>query len=573
MEPKKKKLPVGIEMFRDIREHDFYYVDKTGFIRELLNSWGKVNLFTRPRRFGKSLNMDMLKSFFEIGTDPGLFDGLEISGEKELCQEYLGKFPVISISLKDVEGRNLEEARDMLGSVLNEEALRFPYLMESMKLNSYEKARLEPLFSGEYQKNSQLTGGLKILADSLCKHFGREVIILIDEYDVPLDKAYTNHYYEEMVQLIRSMFSQALKTNSSLRFAVITGCLRISKESIFTGINNFTVHSISDNDYDEYFGFTDAEVRKMLKYYEMDDLYETVRQWYDGYRFGKEEIYCPWDVLNYVREHLSDRTVPPKLYWINTSGNEIVRKLIKRSDAVMKQEIEQLIEGKSITKEIHTELTYKDLDESEQNEPDTRKENLWSILYTTGYLTMKEPSADARHYKLVIPNTEIREIFISQIQKWMSETIIHGDTERLLKFCEAVGNGNAQTVEKMFNEYLADTISIRDTSTAENKKENFYHGLLLGLLRGQGKWIIRSNIESGIGYADIIIEMPTQKTGCVIEVKYAENGNFDKACENAMNQIKVRQYGEILRQDGVQTIHTYGVACYKKSSKVAYERE
>ena len=568
METKKKKLPVGIEMFRDIREHDFYYIDKTGFIKELLESWTEVNLFTRPRRFGKSLNMDMLKAFFEIGTDKRLFDGLEISAEKQICEEYMGKFSVISVSLKDVEGNSFEEAKDMLETVISDEALRFQYLMDSPKLTSYEKARFEPLLIGRFEKTSQLTASLKTLSALLYKHTGTEVIILIDEYDVPLDKAYVNGYYEQMVQLIRSLFSQVLKTNSNLRFAVITGCLRISKESIFTGINNFTVHSVSDSDYGEYFGFTDQEVRGLLSYYEMEELYLVVKEWYDGYQFGKEEIYCPWDVLNYIREHIGDRNVPPKLYWINTSGNEIVKKLIRRADSGMRDEIEQLIEGKSITKEIHMEMTYKDLDDPREGEADTKKENLWSILYTTGYLTSKTPSSDGRHYNLEIPNKEIRAIFVMQVREWMSETVIYGNTDRLLNFCQAVKIGEVDKFQELFNEYLMETINIRDTGAPSNRKERFYHGLLLGLLRGQGKWKVRSNLESGTGYADIVVEIPQEKTGLVLEVKYAENGSLDSACKRAVEQIEKKQYETQLEQDGMETIYKYGIACYKKKCRV-----
>ena len=470
METKKKKLPVGIEMFRDIREHDFYYIDKTGFIKELLESWTEVNLFTRPRRFGKSLNMDMLKAFFEIGTDKRLFDGLEISAEKQICEEYMGKFPVISVSLKDVEGNGFEEAKDMLETVISDEALRFQYLMDSPKLTSYEKARFEPLLTGRFEKTSQLTASLKTLSALLYKHTGTEVIILIDEYDVPLDKAYVNGYYEQMVQLTRSLFSQVLKTNSNLRFAVITGCLRISKESIFTGINNFTVHSVSDSDYGEYFGFTDQEVRELLSYYEMEELYLVVKEWYDGYQFGKEEIYCPWDVLNYIREHIGDRNVPPKLYWINTSGNYIVKRFIEKANQQTRREIEQLIEGKAIQKEIRLELTY--------NELDSTIENLWSVLFATGYLT-QQGKPQGRTYSLIIPNESIRQIFIEQIQEWFKETT-RKDENRLKDFCKAFEEGNAEAIEEQFNNYLMKTISIRDTFTT--KKENFYHGVLLGLL-------------------------------------------------------------------------------------------
>ena len=459
METKNKKLPVGIEMFRDIREHDFYYIDKTGFIKELLESWTEVNLFTRPRRFGKSLNMDMLKAFFEIGTDKRLFDGLEISAEKQICEEYMGKFPVISVSLKDVEGNGFEEAKDMLETVISDEALRFQYLMDSPKLTSYEKARFEPLLTGRFEKTSQLTASLKTLSALLYKHTGTEVIILIDEYDVPLDKAYVNGYYEQMVQLIRSLFSQVLKTNSNLRFAVITGCLRISKESIFTGINNFTVHTVSDSDYGEYFGFTDQEVRGLLSYYEMEELYPVVKEWYDGYQFGKKAVYCPWDVISYCRNLCADPDAIPEDFWSNTSSNSIVSRFIDKANKQTRDEIENLISGETVIKEIKQELTYNELDKS--------IENLWSILFTTGYLTQRE-RIDSRKLRLAIPNREIKELFELQIREWFQEKSSE-DVKKLDKLCMAFPDGDAETIEDLFNDYLWNTISIRDTAVKGRK--------------------------------------------------------------------------------------------------------
>lgn len=572
MKNRQKKLPVGIEMFSDIRTEGFYYVDKTAFIKELLDSWGSVNLFTRPRRFGKSLTMSMLKAFFEIGTDATLFDGLDISKEKDLCDEFLGKFPVIFVSLKDIEGNSISDTTDMLESVITEEALRHQWLMDSPKLTSYDKAQLERLLTGNFGKSSYLTGSLRLLSSLLYKHFGKKTIILIDEYDVPLDKAYGRGYYEQAAQLIRSMFSQTLKTNSSLQFAIITGCLRISKESIFTGINNLLVNTIVDTEYDEYFGFTDEEVQRMVSYYGMEASYETIKEWYDGYQFGNSNIYCPWDVLSYVREHLKNATAPAKMYWINTSGNSIIRNLISRADSKMKAELEQLINGGSITKQVRLELTYKDLDKPKNGQPDTNRENLWSILFVTGYLTLAEPSVDARTFKLTIPNKEIHEIFTSQINEWFQDTVVQGDTARLQKFCETVKNGDAAALETMFSAYLADTISIRDTNTPKPMKENFYHGLLLGILCCEGAWIVRSNQESGIGYADILVEVPAEKIGCIFEMKYAENGNFDVACVRAMKQMEQNDYIAVLRQEGIQTIHMYGISCFKKMCKVLYKK-
>ena len=559
METKKKKLPVGIEMFRDIREHDFYYIDKTGFIKELLESWTEVNLFTRPRRFGKSLNMDMLKAFFEIGTDKRLFDGLEISTEKQICEEYMGKFSVISVSLKDVEGNSFEEAKDMLETVISDEALRFQYLMDSPKLTLYEKARLEPLLTGRFEKTSQLTASLKTLSALLYKHTGTEVIILIDEYDVPLDKAYVNGYYEQMVQLIRSLFSQVLKTNRNLRFAVITGCLRISKESIFTGLNNLKVLSVADVQFDEYFGFTDSDVKNILEYYELSEHYDEIKMWYDGYRFGNVEVYCPWDVINYCDELRINHMAQPQNYWSNTSSNEAVKRFIHETDkGTVRKEIEKLIAGETIVKEIHQELTYQDMYAS--------IENLWSVLFTTGYLT-QTGRKDANTFMLTIPNMEIRNIFLTQIMEYFKKTVSENG-EALEKFCNALKDGNSEVVEQSLNNYLKRTISIRDTFVKKQMKENFYHGILLGILGFQQSWSVSSNKESGDGYSDILIETEDQETGIIIEIKYAETGNLEAVSEEALKQIEDRRYEEQLLEEGVEHILKYGIAFYKKKCRV-----
>ena len=564
METKNKKLPVGIEMFRDIREHDFYYIDKTGFIKELLESWTEVNLFTRPRRFGKSLNMDMLKAFFEIGTDKRLFDGLEISAEKQICEEYMGKFPVISVSLKDVEGNGFEEAKDMLETVISDEALRFQYLMDSPKLTSYEKARFEPLLTGRFEKTSQLTASLKTLSALLYKHTGTEVIILIDEYDVPLDKAYVNGYYEQMVQLIRSLFSQVLKTNSNLRFAVITGCLRISKESIFTGINNFTVHSVSDSDYGEYFGFTDQEVRELLSYYEMEELYLVVKEWYDGYRFGSVDVYCPWDVINHVDRLRAQPEAKPQSYWINTSGNELVKRFVQKANKTTRDEIERLIAGEAIEKNIRLELTYDEIDNS--------IENLWSVLFTTGYLTqvgMKDNGA----YQLVIPNREVREVYKLQIQEWFRSSVLN-NTEQLTDFWKALEEGETESVEKYLNRILSNSISVFDTRAKIVEKESSYHTLLVGILTGNSNWLVKSNVEAGDGFADIIVETEDPDAGIIIELKYAQTSSeMEKACEQAVAQIKDRRYADYLKNDERNNILYYGIAFCRKRCKVVIGKQ
>ena len=558
----KKKLPIGIESFEEIRKEGFYYVDKTGVIGQLLEKWGKVNLFTRPRRFGKSLNMSMLKAFFEIGGDPALFEGLGISEKKELCEKYMGQFPVISISLKSVEGLSFTAAGDALKTVIGTEALRFSFLEESTVLSENDKKMYRQLTTvgtsetGLFDMSmGVLTSSLKTLALLLHKHYDKQVILLIDEYDVPLDKAFQYGYYDEMVSLLRNMFGNALKTNPNLYFAVLTGCLRISKESIFTGLNNLKVLTLTDVRFDEYFGFTDSEVKDMLKYYGLSEHYGEVKKWYDGYRFGNVEVYCPWDVINYCDLLKADPNAFPQDYWSNTSGNAMVRRFIDKADTRTRDEIERLIAGDEIVKEIHQELTYNELDSS--------IENLWSVLFTTGYLTQR--GQKGKKYCLTIPNNEIRELFISQIREWFRD-VSRKDGETLNQFCEAFPDQNPEKIEEIFSDYLWNTISIRDT--ASTKKENFYHGILLGLLGYKSNWLVKSNAESGFGYSDILVEVPKNRTGIVIELKYAEDGNMDAACEKALQQIEDRDYAAKLKDDGMRNIIKYGIACYKKNCKV-----
>lgn len=560
------KLPIGIENFEKIRTAGFYYVDKTGMIKELLNNWGEVNLFTRPRRFGKSLNMSMLKYFFEYGTDKALFDGLEIAGERKLCDEYMGKFPVISISLKDVNGRNFVAARAKMCSIIGWEALRFRFLLESDRLDSNDKEIYEQFVTIGKAGQTSFIMSDDVLEDSLYnlsvflhKHYGQKVIILIDEYDVPLDKAQQFGYYDEMVSVIRNMFSKTLKSNASLQFAVLTGCLRVSKESIFTGLNNPKILSITDARFSEHFGFIDQEVKKLLSYYGLSDKYDVVKEWYDGYCFGNMEVYCPWDVINYCDALLADPDAQPQNYWSNTSSNDIVRNLIRRADKPSAmREIEQLIAGESVAKEIHQELTYREMYDS--------IDNLWSILFTTGYLTQAgKPDGDV--FQLRIPNMEIRKIFTTQIYKWFQESA-EKDGETLNAFCEALKNGDAPEVERRFHEYLKKTISIRDTSVRKSKKENFYHGILLGLCAYKDSWAVSSNRESGDGYSDILIEDVDSDIGIMIEVKYPENENLEAGCAGALEQVEKRNYEEVLRDDGMTTILKYGIACYKKRCKV-----
>ena len=559
------KTPVGIENFADIRKQGFYYVDKTKFIEQLMLNWGQVNLFTRPRRFGKTLNMSMLKSFFEIGTDKSLFDGLYISKNKELCEEHMGKYPVIFLSLKGVDGLSFEDAKYRLTELIGFEAERFEVLSQSEKLSENEKNRYKSIIALHNGMNimdeKQLISSIQVLSQLLCKHFGQKVIILIDEYDVPLDKAFMNGYYEEMVTLIRGLFGQALKTNDFLQFAVLTGCLRVSKESIFTGLNNFKVLSILDTRYDEHFGFTDSEVKKLLDDYGLSSHLAEIKEWYNGYHFGNADIYCPWDVINYIDELRYDETVRPQDYWSNSSGNAIVRRFIDKADTRTKDEIERLIAGESIEKDISPELTYDELDKS--------IENLWSVLFTTGYLT-HHGCTESGKYRLAIPNREVRNLFIKKIREWFGDTS-RNDGKKLEEFCNAFYEKNPMKIEQLFGDYLWNTISIRDTAAAKEKKENFYHGILFGLLGYKENWLTKSNAESGIGYSDILVEIPDNRTGVVIELKYAEDGDMDTACARALEQIEEKNYVDKLKQDGMRNFIRYGIACYKKDCKVVCE--
>lgn len=564
----RKKLPIGEEFFSNIRTKGFYYVDKTRFIADFLKNRGSVNLFTRPRRFGKSLNLDMLKSFFEIGAEEALFEGLDIMEETELCQQHMGRYPVISISLKDVEGVDFQTAYDSLGILISEEAERFGFVLESDKLAESEKTKFRKLMEGDFRKSAFLHGSLKLLTRILCKYYDCPAIVLIDEYDVPLDKAYQNHYYPQMVQLIRSLFSQVLKTNKNLEFAVITGCLRIAKESIFTGLNNFKVHSISDADFAEYFGFTDLEVREILEYYGVGERFADIKEWYDGYHFGRVDVYCPWDVLNqcYRLTVAGDAKMQP--HWENSSSNAIVQNMIEDATAATKAEIEALISGECVEKLLIPELTYTDLGSKDM---EVRQTYLWSVLFATGYLT-DIGETDGGYHRLVIPNKEVLGIYEKKIRSWFKVKAT-SDTVNWKRFCRAVKGGDAEGVEDIFNKFLAESISIRDTFVKKEMKENYYHGMLLGLLKAEGNWITKSNAESGTGYTDIMLMIPADKTGCIFEVKYAENGAFDPACQEAMEQIEDGGYVTALKQEGMQTIHKFGIACYKKTCKIAYSRE
>ena len=559
----RKKLPIGIENFGEFSTEGFYYVDKTPFIKELLQSWGKVNLFTRPRRFGKSLNMSMLKNFFEIGNIPELFAGLKIMEEKELCEKYMGKFPVISISLKSVDGLKYEAAVAALRRVIGNEACRFDFLAESERLGQNDKglySGLTDVKDGKFlMTDDLLTDSLQTLSQLLEKHYGQKVILLLDEYDVPLDKAFQGGYYDEMVSLIRNLLGNALKTNDSLYFAVLTGCLRISKESIFTGLNNLKVHTISDVRYDEYFGFTNADVDQLLEFYGLSSYKNMIRDWYDGYRFGDTDVYCPWDVINYCDELLAAPNTPPKNYWANTSGNSLVRRMLKNASLTTKNEVEELLNGGQITKRIKQELTYREIDDS--------IEHVWSVLYATGYLTGKHAEQeDADIFRLWIPNGEIRKLFYELVEDWFRE-VTRSDTARISRFCGAFPAGDTDTIQEMLSDYLWDSISVRDTAVRRNMKENFYHGMLLGLLQSQDSWLVKSNAETGEGYSDIFIQTP-ERVGIVIELKYADDGNLEKACREALKQIEEKKYAQGLKRRSMKKIIKYGIAFCEKECMV-----
>ena len=558
MAMRKKKLPIGIENFEEIRKEDFYYVDKTGLIAELLYNWGAVNLFTRPRRFGKTLNMSMLEHFFSLNGDKRIFDGLEISKEVALIKEYMGKYPVISVSLKGIDARNYELAFQMAVQILKRVPAKVQYLLESGALSEEDKAEYRKLLD-DNMSEAVFCNSLRVLSELLEKHHGRKVILLVDEYDVPLAKAHENGYYDEMVSLIRRFLGGTLKTNNSLKLAVLTGCLRIAKESIFTGLNNLKVMTVADERFDEYFGFTDKEVKGLLEYYDVMDHYDAIKKWYDGYQFGNVEVYCPWDVLNHCDRIRSDPYVQPENYWINTSSNDAVRRFIEKSaNAATKREIERLLAGESITKEIRQELTYAEVYQT--------IDNIWSLLFTTGYLTQRG-RAEGRKMRLAIPNLEIRDIFETQIMEFFQENV-REDGEMLNRFCDALQNEDTESVEKIFMEYLRKTISIRDTAVRTDMKENFYHGILLGILGVKNRWSISSNREMGEGYADILAEPDSGDMGIIIEVKYAHDGNLDRACKEALKQIEYTKYEDDLEDDGVEKVLKYGIACYKKRCRV-----
>ena len=554
---KKLKLPVGIDGFEKIRRNGFYYIDKTKLIEQLFLNWGEVNLFTRPRRFGKTLNMSMLKSFFEIGTDTSLFDGLYVSENKELCEQHQGQYPVIFLSLKDVEGLSFSEAKRRCIQLIKREAERFYGLKNSERLLDIDKKNYCRLLDMTVQEEDSdiVSSSMKMLSALLYKHYGKKTVILIDEYDVPLDKAFQHGYYKEMVHFIRGLLGEALKTNDSLSFAVLTGCLRVSKESIFTGLNNFKILSITDTRFDEQFGFTDTEVRKLLLDYHLEDRFEEVKEWYDGYRFGNADVYCPWDVINFVDRAKDDKEAKPEAYWINTSGNDLVKRFIDKANKTTKNEIERLINGEAIEKELRLDLTYEEVDQS--------IENLWSVLFTTGYLTQSGRNENGA-YRLIIPNREVREVFRIQINEWFKKSIF-SNTERLTAFWKAFEEGDTEGVEQYLNRVLSNSISVFDTKARKEEKESSYHNLLVGILTGNADWLVKSNVEAGEGFADIIVETDDPDAGIVAELKYTKNfDDMKMTCQKAIDQIRDRRYQEYLLNDDRKDIRLYGITFCKK---------
>ena len=562
-----KRLPVGMDDFKEIRKSEFYYIDKTKLIEQVLENWSKVNLFTRPRRFGKTLNMSMLKCFFEIGTDTTFFDGLYISKNQALCEEYMGKYPVVLLSLKSVEGLTFEEARASLCELIAGEVRRFKFLEKSDRLDDDEKNAYHDLIFIQNLKEAilgtKLKFSLKKISELLYKHYGQKAIILIDEYDVPLDKAFQHGYYREMVTLIRGLFGEAFKTNDFLQFAVLTGCLRISKESIFTGLNNFKVYAANDLRYDEAFGFTNEEVKQLLADYYLEEHFAEVKEWYDGYHFGNADIYCPWDVINYVDDLVFDPQARPKSYWINSSGNELVKRFIDKADTTTRDEIEELIAGHAVKKRIRMDLTY--------DEVDNTIDNVWSVLFTTGYLTREGREMDGI-YRLIIPNKEVREVFVLQISEWFNR-VVANDRASTEKINRGFLEGKTEDIQQELTHFLGESISVLDTKARNEEKEIFYHGILIGILKNNANWAVRSNRESGDGYADILIKPKNPDTGIVIELKYARSfKELDQACERALEQIKDRRYDEALREDGRNEVLAYGIAFWKKRCKVVVDK-
>ncbi|MCD7888696.1 MAG: ATP-binding protein [Oscillospiraceae bacterium] len=542
---------------------DFYYVDKTGMIKELLSNWGEVNHFTRPHGFGSTVNLSMLQYFFELDTDKSLFDGLAISNETELCNRYMGQYPVVAINLDMIDCLNYEDARREIACVISREVRRFSFLLDSPNLSESDKSILSTLMDRN-MSDIIIISSILFLTRILERHFKKKVIVLIDGYDVPLEKANRYGYYHKMEMLIHGMFHQGIKTNSSLEFAVLVGCLRVARPSIISGFNNAKMYTLLNAECDEQFGFTDEEVKEMLAYYDLSEYYDLTKEWYDGYKIGRANMYNPWDVINWCDQLRSDINRAPKCYWANSSSNEELKRFIGRmSDGVTKTQIERLISGDTVQKKIEEQLTYDTMYDN--------IENMWSLLYATGYLTQSE-TLMGNVVRLAIPNTEVRTIFRDSVLS-MFEKEVAQDGAMVTDFCDALKTGNAEEVERLFNDFMEKTISIRDTAVKKSFKESFYHGLLIGILSYKDGWSVDSNGESGNGYYDIAAEIEKEEIGIIIEVKYAENAQFESECQNAIKQINDNDYTAELKSDGMRTLWKYAIACYKKECRVVVERE
>ena len=557
----KKKLSIGIENFTKLQTEDFYYVDKTMLIKELLDNWAEVNLFTRPRRFGKTLNMSMLQYYFEDKRDQFtgekidnsyLFEGLNIKAEGEKYTKYMGKYPVINLSLKSAKQPTYKMAYESLIDEIMKEYRRHNFILNSDKLLQSEKKIFLDISNGE-AKEIEYAKSLQFLSSCLEKYFGSKTIILIDEYDVPLENAFFEGFYDEMISFIRSLFESALKTNPSLEFSIITGCLRISRESIFTGLNNLNIISILNNRYAEYFGFTAEEVEELCDYYNIQEKYETAKKWYNGYTFGHKNVYNPWSVVKYIYDVLGDSHVFPTSYWANTSSNSIVKSLIERADDITKGEIEALIEGKTIEKPVHEDITYDDVYDN--------LDNLWNFMFFTGYFKKiserMDENTQEKFVELAIPNLEVKYIFRTKILKWFNEKI---KSEDLSILYTSIINGEVDVFQKEVNRLLKKTISFNDAY------ENFYHGFMIGLLSHMDGYIVKSNRETGDGRCDIYIKpLSIFDKAVIIEMKVCDKPKelFTKP-QDALQQIEDKKYAYELNESGYEDIIKYGMAFYRK---------
>lgn len=557
-----KPLPIGVDDFEKLRASGYYYVDKTLFIKELLDKKGEVNLFTRPRRFGKTLNMSMMKCFFEKAEadNANLFSGLNIMEAGEQYLKHMGAYPVIALSLKSTRQADFHTSYEKIADAIAGELRRHKMLLSSDRLDEAQKERYLQMMDGR-AKSSDYTAALKFLSEVLNQHYGRKAVILIDEYDVPLEQAYFTGYYDEMSFFIRSFFEEGLKSNPFMEFAVITGCLRITKESIFTGLNNLKINSILSANYDEYFGFLQQEVDEMAEFYGIEDEEDMAvfKEWYNGYAFGTKEVYNPWSVINHMEALYVDRIHAwPSPYWANTSSNRIIRNLVERADVSTKEELECLIAGGTIEKTVHEDITYDDIETSE--------ENLWNFLFFTGYLTMcgRRFIGGTQRMTMAIPNAEVLYIYKTKILEWFRERLLGKDMKG---FYHSILSADVTGFQEKLTQILRESISFYDN------KEAFYHGFLLGLLERVDDFAVSSNQESGDGRYDIMLKSPDVRNPVLIfELKAADSyGSMETAADSAMKQIKERRYGEGLNRDGYSSLLCYGIAFYKKNCWIVEE--